>query len=293
MEGSVAQDIETRFAGLVADVRNAVDANLATGLAGYPDTPVRAVAEYVVSSGGHRWRAIAATAAGLIFRPDALEVGLPGACGVELAHAASMVLDDLPSMDDARYRRGQLCAHHVFPAWAVDMAPVFMLTMAYDISLANERATPERRVDAALRLSRAGQSMIAGQVSDLANADDDEAQLLARYRLKTGWLYAAATSSGGVLCGATAEEAAVLEEAGHNLGLASQFLDDVYDVDATLEEVGKEPGSDSHKVTAIDLYGVDGTRRRMLEFQERAEEDLTIFGPGADLLRHLIRTTGA
>jgi geranylgeranyl pyrophosphate synthase len=60
---------------------------------------------------------------------------LPAACGVELAHGASLVLDDLPSMDDAAIRRGKPCTHHAFPAWAADMTPVFLVTLAYRISL--------------------------------------------------------------------------------------------------------------------------------------------------------------
>jgi geranylgeranyl pyrophosphate synthase len=207
---------------------------------------------------------------------------------VELAHAASMVLDDLPSMDDANFRRGKPAAHRVFPPWAVDMAPVFMLTMAYHMSLENRRATPERRVEAAIILSRAGHEMIAGQVSDLSDEHGDEAGLLARYRAKTGSLYAAATTAGGVLCGADAAEARVLHDAGVNLGLSCQFLDDVADVVAGLDEVGKEPGSDEGKTTAIDLYGVDGARRKAQDFQDAAHDDLAGFGREADLLRALV-----
>jgi geranylgeranyl diphosphate synthase, type II len=66
-----------------------------------PDTEIARAAGYAVFGGGHRWRALVAVAAGKIFRDDALHRVLPAACGVELAHAASRVLDDLPSMDDA------------------------------------------------------------------------------------------------------------------------------------------------------------------------------------------------
>jgi geranylgeranyl pyrophosphate synthase len=76
-----------------------------------------------------------AVAAGKIFRDDSLRLVLPAACGVELAHGASLVLDDPPSMDDAAIRRGKPCTHHAFPAWAADMTPVFLVTLAYRISL--------------------------------------------------------------------------------------------------------------------------------------------------------------
>ena len=288
MHDIVGRAVAEGFDAFKAEARSAVETGLAEGFARYADTPVRRVAAYVAAGGGHRWRAIAAVAAGRIFRPDALPVTVPGACGVELAHAASMLLDDLPSMDDARFRRGKPCAHLVFPRWAVDMAPVFMLTMAYHMSLANPRAAPERRIEGAILLSRAGQAMIAGQVSDLSGEGSDEASLLARYRAKTGSLYAAATTAGGVLCGADADEAAALHAAGVDLGLSCQFLDDVADVVAGLAEVGKEPGSDAGKPTAIDLYGLDETRRRAHRFQDAAAAGLDRFGKEADLLRTLV-----
>jgi hypothetical protein len=92
---------------------------------------------------------------------------LPAACGVALAHAASLVLDDLPSMDDAAVRRGQPCTHRVFPAWAADMAPVFLVTLAYQISLDNPPVPASARINAALELSDAGLMMIQGQVHDM------------------------------------------------------------------------------------------------------------------------------
>lgn len=282
------RDLDAAFEALKAEVRAAVETELVARAGTYADTPVRRAAVYAACGGGHRWRAIAATAAGRIYRDDALPVVLGGACGVELAHAASMILDDLPSMDDAAVRRGKAAAHLVFPAWAVDMTPVFMLTMAYHMSLDNPRAAPERRVEAAVMLSEAGQEMIAGQVSDLADDGSDDAVLLARYRGKAGALYAAATAAGGLLCGAGAEDVLALRGAGMNLGIAYQFLDDVADVVAGVDEVGKEPGSDEGKVTAVDLFGVDGTRRKAAAFQEAARDSLAGFGPEADLLRLLV-----
>jgi geranylgeranyl pyrophosphate synthase len=71
-----------------------------------------------------RWTllgALVAVAAGKIFRDDAFKRVLPAACGVELSQAASLVLDDLPSMNDACVRRGKPCTHRAFPAWAADM----------------------------------------------------------------------------------------------------------------------------------------------------------------------------
>jgi geranylgeranyl pyrophosphate synthase len=79
-----------------------------------PDSEVNQVARYTILEGGHRWRAMVAIASGLIFGPQAYEKVLPCACGVELAHGASLILDDLPSMDNAGIRRGKPCPLLVF-----------------------------------------------------------------------------------------------------------------------------------------------------------------------------------
>jgi geranylgeranyl pyrophosphate synthase len=228
-------------------------------------------------------------AAGRIFRPDSLDVTLPTACAVELAHAASLVLDDLPSMDDAELRRGKLCTHHVFPQWAVDMVPVFFVNMAYDLSLSNPHASPDRRVRANVAFSRAGLDMIAGQVADVRQdaAQDEAARLLLLFTLKSGALYGTAGRAGAILCGATEAEDETIYQACVDIGLSMQFLDDVADVTADVPEVGKRSGMDAGKRTAVDLLGVEGARRRSIDFQESAFAKLEGFGPEADWLRSL------
>lgn len=275
-----------------AEVRRTVDAYLARIFERQPDSEVARAARYAVAGPAHRWRAIAAVAAGRIFRADALALVLPSACGVELAHAASLVLDDLPSMDDASVRRGKPCTHHAFPSWAVDMAPVFLVTLAYRISLDNQAVPADRRVKAALELSKAGLAMIQGQSHDVLQDrsfnGDEAAWLVDCYQLKSSALYGASAMMGGILCGADDEEAARLYAAGVDLGLSYQFLDDVADVVAGIAEVGKESGMDTGKRTSVDLFGVDGARARSRAYQDRALAHLEPFGAEADWLRTLV-----
>jgi geranylgeranyl diphosphate synthase, type II len=260
------------FAADKAHVRARVENHLTCAFDSYPPTEVWEVARYAALGGGHRWRAIVAVAAGRIFRDDALDINLPGACGVELAHAASLVLDDLPSMDNAVVRRGKPCAHLVFPRWAVDMAPVYLVTMAYQISLDNPRVCEQRRVNAALELGSAGLRMITGQTRDIRQEHAGEmagARLLECYQLKSGVLYAAAAKAGAILCGASEDEARSIYTAGLNLGLSYQLLDDVADVIAGVPEVGKNCGMDVDKWTAVDWLGVEGARQKSRELQSK------------------------
>jgi farnesyl diphosphate synthase len=292
-ESALARSVAGQnFVADKAEVRRAVDGFLDATFNQQPDSEVARAARYAVGGPAHRWRAIAAVAAGRIYRDGALTLVLRSACGVELAHAPSLVLDDLPSMDDAKVRRGRPCTHHAFPSWAADMAPVFLVTLAYRISLDNPAVLADRRVKAALELSKAGLAMIQGQSHDVLqhrNGNGDEAAWLVEcYRLKSSALYGASAMMGGILCGADDEEAARLYAAGVDLGLSYQFLDDVADVVAGVAEVGKESGMDEGKRTSVDLFGVEGARARSREFQTQALLHLEPFGSEADWLRTLV-----
>jgi len=270
-------------------IQVAVEENLGRVFSKYSDTEISRVAKYAVMGGGHRWRPILGVATGKIFHHDAFHICMPGACGVELVHAASLLLDDLPSMDNAQVRHGKPCTHLVFPRWAVDMAPAFLVNIAYANSLDNPMASYERRVTAALEVSRAASDMNEGQEIDLTQPIEDDDHLLRCYRLKTGALYAAAAKADAILCGANEDEALLLYECGMNLGLSYQFLDDVADVVAGVEETGKHSGMDAGKRTAVDLFGIDGAKDWASRFKQEVLSKLEQFGPGADTLRSLVR----
>lgn len=279
------------FGSFKQQVRDAVDEYLTQCFTEQSDSEVLRAAKYAVLTGGHRWRALVAVAAGRVFTERAMEIVLPSAVGVELAHAASLVLDDLPSMDDAQMRRGKPCVHVVFPRWATDMLPVYLVTLGYKISLANPHASYERRVRCALDLSEAGLRMIQGQEYDLrsdGNRQDARQWLLTCYELKTGVLFAAAAKAGAVLCGASDEEAAAFERCGMNLGISFQFQDDVADKVAAFEQIGKDAGNDKDKLTAVQLFGVQGARDRARDLERSALSRLESYGATADLLRRLI-----
>jgi len=278
------------FEAFKARVRQGVEDFLSRAFGACPDTVVRRAAAYAALDGGHRWRAMATLAAGAIFDPAAFDICLPGACGVELAHTASLILDDLPSMDNAKVRRGKPCVHLAFPQWAVDMTPVFLVTMAYEVSLNNPLVPHERRVSAAIEVSRAGLRMTSGQESDLTQPAQghDKQALLERYRLKTGGLFAAAAKAGAILCGADTTDAQRVHECGMKLGIAYQITDDVADRTAHVDEVAKSVNSDTGKLTSVDLFGVEGARAWGGRLRRESLSALDGFGPAADTLRRLV-----
>lgn len=284
--------INHKWEELMASTRDIVENKLTGWFDSVPQCEVNQAGRYAVLGGGHRWRAMFATAISELFdpAPDIFESVLSGAAAIELIHAASLVLDDLPSMDNATMRRGKTCTHLVYPDWVVDLLPVYLVTGAYDLSLSGEGQFPERRFKAVQVLSRAGIEMIKGQENDLVmlQEEDSEDSLMRCYRLKTGALWSSAGQSAAILCGADPGSVQKVTDCGMNIALYYQFLDDIGDATGTVATIGKNAGLDTYKLTSVSLYGLKGARQRAKAFQDKALEDICTFGTEADFLRYLI-----
>lgn len=258
-------------------MRAQIEQALAAAFSAQPQTEVLRAARYVTQGGGHRWRGLLALAAGAIFRSDAETCALPLAAALEMMHAASLVLDDLPTMDDALERRGKACVHRVFPGWAVDMLPAFLVNLAYRTSVDNPLVPEGCRIRSLLLLGEMGARLAQGQEQDLALAATSEPALLECYALKSGSLFAAALASGGLLCGAGPADAQTLNAAGVKLGQAYQLLDD-------LADGGEDPG----KTTACTLLSPAAVRARAESLLAEVAKLLAPFGAAADPLRGLL-----
>ena len=267
------------------DDRDRIEQALAAAFADHPEGELVRAARYATLGGGHRWRGRMALLAGGLFRADADVCALPLAAAVEMMHAASLVLDDLPSMDDAATRRGKACVHLVFPDWAVDLLPAFLVNRAYRAVADAEAAPAERRIRALRLLGELGGELAAGQETDLALARKRAGaeELLACYARKSGALFAAALAGGALLCGADEAAAAALRAAGFRLGVAYQLLDDVADgpeEDGAYREAGR--------FTAYSLFGPEQAGARAEALLAETARDLDRFGPAAKPLRDLL-----
>lgn len=260
-------------------MRGRIGQTLEAVFAARPQTEVLRAARYVTQGAGHRWRGLMAAAAGSIFRADAEEWVLPLAAALEMMHAASLVLDDLPSMDNAQTRRGKPCVHLVFPRWVVDMLPPFLVNLAYRVATENSQVPEECRIRALRLLGEMGERLARGQELDLAlaQASVSAAALLECYALKSGSLFAAALAGGGLLCGAGPSDAAALRETGLKLGQAYQILDDLAD--------GRE---ESGRCTALSLLGPVAARARAEQLLAEAAGKVGRFGSAADRLRGVL-----
>ena len=259
--------------------RQHIEQELESVCAGCPDTELVRAAKYVVLGGGHRWRGSLALAAGMIFDEGTPSRVLPLAAALELMHAASLVLDDLPSMDNARIRRGRDCVHRVFPPSITDMLPAFLVNLAFRSYAIIRSVTPEAFRDGLEQLGAAGTDLARGQELDLSLPAEavSEESLMDCYARKSGALFAAALAGGARICGAGPEEATSLHDAGLKLGQAYQILDDLRET----------PGEDSH-CTAVTLWGAEAARSRAEDLLADVSQTVGSFGAPAERLQGVL-----
>ncbi len=250
---------------------------------------------YSVFAGGKRLRPVLVIAGAEAVGGSAERV-MPTACAMELIHTYSLVHDDLPAMDNDDFRRGVPTNHKVFGEATAILAGDALLTLAFRLVADNARtsnisAPQEVVVDIADAAGHGG--MVAGQVADLEAEGRQVGAETVDYihAHKTGALIRASLRVGAMLCGGGAEQVRALSVAGASLGLAFQIVDDILDVVASSEELGKTAGKDQiqQKATYPAIHGIEASRARAAFLIRDAEEALRVLGPPAEPIRALGR----
>jgi geranylgeranyl diphosphate synthase type II len=222
------------------------------------------------------------------------ETVLPAACAVEMVHTASLILDDLPSMDDARTRRGRPTCHVAHGEAIAILAAFALLNRAFGILAEGWPGSPgaEGRSAIATELARAvgADGMIAGQAKDLVSTDQklDLPTLEFIHSRKTGALFTASAAIGALATRARPAEVQAVVAYAKNLGLAFQITDDIIDA-AGGDEAGKDVGKDARKTTFVSFSGMEGAATLAEELITTSVAALEAFGPRAEPLRELAR----
>lgn len=217
------------------------------------------------------------------------ERAIPAAAAIELIHASSLILDDLPSMDDAALRRGRPTNHKVFGEAIAILAAFALLNLSFGTIAKAYGADVARRITALLSDAIGTGGLIGGQAADLLATDKVIGfEMLERiHRGKTGALFVAAAACGAVTAEAPPESIASLTAYAKNLGLAFQIVDDLLDVEGDPSQTGKDVREDARKTTFVSFSGVAGARQLAGELCETANHALQPFGRRADRLREL------
>ena len=260
---------------------------------------VAAAIRYSLLGGGKRFRGILFLAAYYASAGEGKASAL--AAAIEIVHAYSLVHDDLPCMDDDDVRRGRPTVHRVFGVKTATLAGVTMVPLAALTATKAARslglgAQSVGSIVAQLMRASGGGGMIGGQLLDLEGEGRplDLAEMERIHRSKTGALIAAAAVIGGLATGhATEATLAALARYGAALGLAFQIADDVLDVTATTDVLGKTAGRDVAlgKSTYPALLGVEGARQRaeaLIADGCSALDDSGLLTPLLDRIAHFV-----
>lgn len=282
---------------LLSEYAAAIDAELDRLFREAGDIPssLREAMAYSACGGGKRFRGALALGACVAVggRP---EQALSAACALEMAHAFSLVHDDLPCMDNSDLRRGKPSSHRVHGEAMALLAGDALLVQGLIVLVSSPG--PPARVGAAVgilldALGPAG--MIGGQVLDM-EAERRELtldELRAKDAAKTGALIRAAARIGGVVGGGSEEEVKALDDYAAHLGLAFQIVDDILDLTGDPAALGK-PRSDERngKATYPILLGVDRARELAAAEIDAALAALAPFGGRGAFLAELARFVG-
>ncbi|HEV7989561.1 MAG TPA: farnesyl diphosphate synthase [Candidatus Binataceae bacterium] len=251
---------------------------------------------YSLLAGGKRLRPVLALAACEAVG-GRLEDAMGFACAIEMIHTYSLIHDDLPCMDDDDLRRGRPTNHKIYGEAIATLAGDALLTDAFSIlaksGAASAGVPPAALLATLAELAEAAGSagMVAGQAIDLIGEGRtmtiEELEYL--HRRKTGALFIAAVRGGARLGGAAQSQLEALEAYAHALGLAFQVIDDILDVEASTEQMGKRTGKDiAHgKNTYPALIGLDKSWQLARDLERRAHHALDGFDHRAEPLRAL------
>lgn len=252
-------------------LRAAIDRRLS---ALFPDEPrggaLAEAVRYAVVTPGKRIRPALAVLASWELGCDDLRALDPG-CALEMVHAASLVLDDLPCMDDAPLRRGMASTHAAFGEDVAVLASITLLSRAFAILASAPGLTAEQRPRLVAILAEAvgAEGLAGGQFRDLRGAAGPRllTGIAEANHLKTGALFVAAVEMAGVLAGRSPARVAALRGFAIELGQAFQILDDLAD-----GQSGN--GEDAGKATLLSCLGQEGARDRLDRHLSKARDAL-------------------
>ena len=266
MESAVSTSFD--FTTYLVEAKTRVEAALDASLG--PERPehLREAMRYSLLAGGKRLRPILCLAACELACGESAQA-LPTAVALEMIHTMSLIHDDLPAMDNDDLRRGRPTNHKVYGDAVAILAGDALLTRSFEmVALRSQGVPPERllKVVGELSLVAGAPGLVGGQVVDLeCEGKEVDLETLEFIHLhKTGALLSACVICGALIGGAKEDLIAALRIYARGIGLAFQIIDDILDVTASSDVLGKTAGKDliADKTTYPKLLGLEESRRR-------------------------------
>ncbi|WP_017930563.1 polyprenyl synthetase family protein [Robiginitomaculum antarcticum] len=277
---------------MITDIRARVNTRLTDLSIGSDFAPrLNAAIAHSLLAPGKRFRPLLCILLTAEFDGD-IDAAMDAGCAAEMVHTASLILDDLPCMDDADLRRGIATTHLQFDESTAILAAVALLNRAYGVIARTDQISAQSRVKLTELLSRAvgSHGLIAGQVADLENINTaaDAAHVEQVNALKTGALFDYSILAAANICDLDEDQTNHCQEFSSQIGLAFQLLDDLKDQLMTEVQAGKTIDRDIGKATLLALDGHVGAKTRLRGYLRSADEALTALGVAQN---SLIRAT--
>lgn len=266
--------------GTLTELRDEINARIDRLLPADDQPPqnLHRAMRYSLKGSGKRIRPLLCLLISEAANADNRSFALDAGCATELVHTASLVLDDLPCMDDASLRRGRPATHCEFGQATAILAAIGLLNRAFGILAEHEAAKPRLRAEAAKVLSDAigSNGMIAGQEIDLhERASFETASRIEGVNwLKTGTLFVASAHLGALAAQLPPPSVEAIRDFAKHVGLAFQTADDLIDQIGDVESAGKDVRQDTGTPTLVSLTGPQGAARSCRQHLEIARAAL-------------------
>ncbi len=242
--------------------------------------------QYSTLGGGKRLRPLMTLMTAEAFGAP-VENALGPACAIELVHVASLIVDDLPSMDDAETRRGRPANHLVHGESTAILAAIALMNEAFSVVSRSELISASQRLAIVELISKAvgpaglsgGQNMDLASGCAVADGYDAEAANMA----KTGALFVAALEAGAICANVRDARLSALREFGQRFGLTFQIFDDLIDVYSDVGAAGKDVGQDAARQTIVAQIGPENAVARA---QAHIQSMLRAIAPFGQQARH-------
>ena len=241
--------------------------------------------KYSINTGGKRLRMIILLECARLFSSN-IEECIPFACAVEMIHTYSLIHDDLPSIDNAEYRRGKLCNHILFGESMAILAGDGLVHYAFEVMIAASLKQDKRKSHLFLQAmneiasySGAGGMVLGQSIDTQTNIPIDVDLLKFIYAKKTASMFIGPMKAGAIISGANYAEINIISNFAYNLGMAFQIADDILDETGNFEELGKNIGTDksNNKITISSILGIDKAYSLSKEYTSEAKKAISSF----------------
>jgi geranylgeranyl diphosphate synthase type II len=234
--------------------------------------------KYSLFSNGKRLRPIFCLLVGDVFEVNKEKL-ISTACALEMIHTSSLILDDLPYMDNANIRRGKSANHVIYGHDTAILASVALLMKALKIIASDSLLAEDIKNELLMNFTCVvgTEGMTGGQFADLRNknAQFTEENLDYIHTHKTASLFILAGLSAAIIANASLDEKNAIKNYALNLGFAFQVLDDILDTIGKEDETGKSGKRD--KINFVKIYGSEKSAKLVDEYTQKAQVAIEIF----------------